>query len=192
MRTAGAVALGLLLGGLLAAGAGAEPGAPARTRAATCANVNLLPTPADRVAVDSATLCLINRIRLAHHLGALKSNHDLRVVAARQVSSMVTRNYFADDTPSGRTPMAMIAATRYAAHAASLSTAENIGWGTGSDATPQEIVLAWMNSPEHRAIILTGEYEEAGVGVNPSVPSVLEVSPPGATYAIEFGLRQPS
>jgi hypothetical protein len=51
------------------------------------------------------------------------------------------------------------------------------------------MVAAWMHSPPHRAIILTGTFNDAGVGVTPIVPSDLGVGEGGATYAIEFAAR---
>jgi uncharacterized protein YkwD len=161
----------------------------AKTRSPSCANANLGPTPADTAAVDTATLCLIDRVRAAHHLRPLWSNHELQAVAATQVSDMVRRDYFSDNSPSGQSPGALIATIPYGAHAASLSTAQDLGWGTLSDATPAGIVAAWMHSPPHREIILTAEFRDAGVGVAPAVPSVLEAGWSGATYAVEFGAR---
>jgi len=159
--------------------------------ASTCSGSALHPSTSNTTAVNAATLCLVNRVRAAHRLRALRSNGDLERVASKQVHSMVRADYFADVSPSGQTPKGLAGATGYAAHATTLTIGEDIGWGTGSLASPAQMVLAWMNSPAHRAIILTGEFAEAGVDVTAAVPSVLEVSPPGATYAIEFGARQP-
>jgi uncharacterized protein YkwD len=39
---------------------------------------------------------------------------------------------------------------------------ENIAYG---QKTPQEVMNAWMNSPGHRANILSAVYNEMGVGV---------------------------
>jgi len=40
------------------------------------------------------------------------------------------------------------------------------GWGAGHPATqPAQIVTGWMNSPGHRKEILTGHYQEMGIGV---------------------------
>ena len=61
--------------------------------------------------------------------------------------------------------------------------------GTLADATPAGIVTAWMHSPPHREIILTAAFRDAGAGVVPAVPSVIAPGAPGATYAIEFGVR---
>jgi uncharacterized protein YkwD len=155
----------------------------------SCAYANLQPTSADTAIVDAATLCLIDRLRSAYHLRPLRSNHELQAVAGSQVSCMVSHDYFGDNSPSGQTPGTLIAAIPYGAHAASLSTAQNLGWGTLSAATPAGIVAAWMHSPPHREVILTGEFREVGVGVSPAVPSILGHGARGGTYAVEFAVR---
>lgn len=163
--------------------------APAKSR--PCPGANLTPTAANAVAVDAATLCLINNLRAAYRLGPVRANRELQSVATAQVDDMVGWDYFADNRPPEQTPASLIEATHYPAHSARLSTGQNIGWGTGPYATPAQMVTAWMASPPHREIILLSEYREAGVGVAPAVPSVLAQSQslPGATYAIEFAFR---
>lgn len=161
----------------------------ARTHPPFCANANLLPTPTDTATVDAATLCLIDRVRAAHHLRPLRSNHELQSVAATQVSDMVRHDYFGDNTTSGQSPGALIATIPYGAHAASLSTAQDVGWGTLSDSTPAGIVAAWMQSPPHRETILTAAFRDAGIGVAPAVPTVIGRGNRGATYAVELAVR---
>ena len=41
---------------------------------------------------------------------------------------------------------------------------ENIAWGYNSLSTPAEVVEEWMNSPGHRANILTPEFTKLAVG----------------------------
>jgi uncharacterized protein YkwD len=167
--------------------AGARAIALARSR--PCPGANLTPTAGDAPAVEKATLCLIDNLRAAYRRGPLRANRELQNVATTQVDDMVHWNYFADDRPPEETPASLIEATRYPAHSARLSTGQNIGWGTGAEATPAQMVAAWMASPPHRELILLGAYREAGVGVAPAVPSVLAQPLPGATYAIEFAAR---
>ena len=164
----------------------ASASAPARP----CPDAGLSPSPVNAASIDAATLCLVNQMRAAYGLHALHANRELRVLATSQVNAMVRWDYFADNRPPGVTPMALIASTHYPAHTRSLSIGQNIGWGTSGYATPISIVAAWMASPSHRKIILTGEYREAGAGVTAAVPPVLEPDFPGATYAIEFGARR--
>jgi len=174
----------LLISSALSAGS-----ALARTAAASCQGANLPPSAANVAAVDAVTLCLVDEVRTAHHLRPLRPNQELHAVAARQVNCVVRWNDFADDCPSGQTPWAQIAATPYGTHAAGLSIGQTLGWGTGPYRTPAEMVAAWMSSPPHREIILTGAFNDAGVGVAPAVPSILGAGEPGATYAIEFAGR---
>ena len=161
----------------------------APTKSHPCAGSNLVPTAGNAAAIDAATLCLIDNLRAAYRLGPVRANRELQGVATAQVEDMVSWNYFADNRPPERTPASLIEATRYPAHSARLSIGQNIGWGTGPYATPAQMVAAWMASPPHREIILLSEYREAGVGVAPAVPSVLDQALPGATYAIEFAVR---
>jgi uncharacterized protein YkwD len=175
--------------GCLGALGGAASGAGAASR--PCRNVNAHPNRASAAIVDAATTCLMNELRIAQGIRPLRPNRALAGVAAGQASDMVRGDYFGDQSISGQSPMARIMATSYTAHAASFNVlaAQNIGWGTGPNATPAGIVRAWMASPPHRQIILTGAYRDVGVGVAPAVPSVLGAGWLGGTYAVEFGAR---
>jgi len=161
----------------------------AKGRASSCAYANLRPTSADRSRVDAATLCLIDRVRAAYELRPLRPNRELQSVASAQTIGMVNNDYFDDNSPSGQSPAALIEAMPYGADAASLSTAQDLGWGTHSDATPAGMVRAWMGSPPHREIILTAAFRDAGIGIAPAVPKVIGRGTHGATYAVEFAAR---
>jgi uncharacterized protein YkwD len=165
---------------------------PALARAPhRCTGGGTKPATSDEATVERATLCLINRIRASHRLAQLHGNPALGILATSQVTTMIELDYFADVRPTGQTPLALIASTPYARRA-QVSIGQNIAWGTGSDATPGEIVEAWMASPPHRRIILTSAYRDAGVAVTPAIPSIVDggTAPAGATYAMEFGVRR--
>jgi uncharacterized protein YkwD len=176
-RTAIAVALASAAAAMLFA-----PGALA------CKGTNLQPTHANLARVTAATLCLIEHERLAYRLQPLRSNSSLRRIGSKQAGEMVIGEYFGDDSLSGWTPMQRIEASAYAARARSLSAGQNIGWGSGTLATPSAMVRAWMLSPPHREIMLTGAYRDIGVGIAPAAPRSTE-GLPGATYAVEFASR---
>jgi len=175
---------------LIAVGALGTAALPARGEAGYCAGAALRPTATNGPRIASATLCLINQVRRAYGLRPLRSNGELRKLAASQVDDMVSWNYFADDRPPGLTPMALVSETRYTTHATRLSVGQNIGWGTGEYATPAGMVAAWIASPGHLENIVTGEYREVGVGVTPAVPARFKPELPGATYAMEFAVRR--
>ena len=179
----------LALGASLAWAAAGAGRPPAKRASSTCPGSNVRPRRTNAARIDTATLCLIDEVRVAHGLHALRANRELQTVAVSQVETMVRLDYFSDTRPSGATPETLIAATRYGRHAESLSTAENIGWGTKSDATPAQMVTAWLQSPPHRENIFTAEFLEAGVGATAAVPSLLAHGESGATYALELATR---
>lgn len=186
---AAALALaGGLSGWTGASAAGSRAGA-VRPAHGSCSGASLPPTPADIARVATATLCLIERERRAHHLGVLRANSSLQRIAASQARDMVVGDYFGDNTPAGSTPWQRITASAYAAGAHSLSAGQNIGWGTEQLATPEGMVAIWMHSPPHREIMLTRGYRDIGVGVAPAAPSSLTEGQPGATYTVEFAAR---
>jgi uncharacterized protein YkwD len=159
---------------------------------APCSGASIAPDGRNAALIDAATLCLMNRVRAEYGLRALRRNGPLAAIAAGQADDMVRGDYFADDSLSGQTPLARIIASPYRptrTHVR-LQTAQNIGWGTGPNATPTGIFAAWMASPPHRAIILTAAYRDVGVGVAPSVPAEFVNGYVGGTYAVEFGARE--
>jgi uncharacterized protein YkwD len=164
---------------------------PTARAAAGCAGAGATPNGHNAALIDSATMCIMNRIRVENGMRPLHLNHALARIASGQARDMVHGHYFADHSMSGQTPLARIMASRYVSRASRshLQTAQNIGWGTGPSATPAGIVDAWMHSPPHRQIMLTPGYRDAGVGVSPSVPSGFVGRWAGGTYAVEFGTR---
>jgi uncharacterized protein YkwD len=175
-----------------AARAGAAGAGAAVTGCASstpCTGAGDVPDGRNSAVVDSATLCLMNRIRETYRLHPLRRNAALATIATGQARDMVRGDYFGDQSLSGQSPLARIMASSYslAPSRIRLLAAQNIGWGTGPNSTPRGIVRAWMHSPPHRAIILTGAYRDVGVGVAPTIPSVLGSSWTAGTYAVEFG-----
>jgi uncharacterized protein YkwD len=169
----------------------ALPSAPASAATGGCPGAEVRPSPANAAVVQAATLCLIDAERAAHQLHPLRSNRALQAVAVRQLACMMRSNRFAEDCPSGVTPLARIAATRYASHAAALSVGQNLGWATGADRTPAAMVAAWMRSRPHCENILTATFTDAGVAVTPFVPPTLGIDEPAVMYALELAARLP-
>ncbi len=159
--------------------------------AGACRGGSLLPGQASAAAIDASIICHINHARLAAHLAPLTPAHLLSAVAGHQATSMVSRDYFSDVRPSGVTPLTLVSHTSYSAHAATISVGEIIAWGSGKDSAPARIFSAWMASPGHREVILSGEFLEIGVAVTTAIPRVVGAHGSGATYAVEFGARRP-
>jgi uncharacterized protein YkwD len=163
----------------------AIPAASASADAA-CAGSELQPSAANLPQVEAATLCLINVQRAQNGLGTLTANTVLQGAALEHSQDMVRNNFFSHDSSSGEDFEDRILRFNYAPPNTEWVAGENIAWGTLSLATPDAIVVSWMNSPEHRANILSADYKELGVGVVPTTPSG---DPTGATYTADFGAR---
>ena len=151
-----------------------------------CAGADLAPTAADMPLVEGATLCLINVQRAQSGLAALTANSVLQSAALQHSQDMVNNNFFSHDSSSGEDFEDRILRFNYAPSNVEWVAGENIAWGTLSLSTPDAIVVSWMNSPEHRANILSSDFKELGVGVDPATPTG---DPSGATYTADFGAR---
>jgi uncharacterized protein YkwD len=172
---------GLMLSLLVAL---ALPAAPAA--GATCAGANTIPAASNLARVRSATLCLLNQQRRAHHLPPLRRNVALQRAATAFSRQMARERFFDHTAPDGTTFAQRIQAAGYANYSA---LAENIAWGSGSHATPAQIVDGWMHSPGHRRNILDGNLLEIGVGT-PAVTPQDASGQPAAIYTTDFGRRR--
>jgi uncharacterized protein YkwD len=190
MRVPGSAHAGLIrrtgAGVLLSAAVLALTSASPAAADPACPDSDLQPTAANLAQVEAATLCLINVQRAQNGLAALTANSVLASAALQHSQDMVRNNFFSHDSSSGEDFEDRILRFNYAPPNTEWVAGENIAWGTLSLATPDSIVVSWMNSPEHRANILHGQYKELGVGVEPATPTG---DPTGATYTADFGAR---
>lgn len=106
-----------------------------------------------------AIISLTNAKRAANGLPALTYNAQLASAAAGKASNMLAENYWAHNSPSGKTPWTFITGSGYRY----LYAGENLARDF-SDAG--SVVDAWMNSPSHRSNILDKNFSEIGVSVN--------------------------
>jgi uncharacterized protein YkwD len=156
--------------------------APAPASAAVCKNRNVDPSTTSLKTVERATVCLLNQKRRQYGLRKFRRNKRLSLASKRHSRSMVARKVFEHGNFVGR-----IKAARYLKGSGSWSVGENIAWGSGRLATPDEIVRAWMNSPPHRHNILASKFRHIGIGVVRGVPVRRNFD--GATYTTDFGRR---
>jgi len=155
-----------------------------------CPGANVVPTAHSVNAARDATACLVNRERTKRGLRALRTNRLLESSAGAYARDMVRRSFFAHVSPTGETLTERIREdTRYLAGALRWEIGENLAWGTGSLATPAQIVRGWMRSPGHRRNILHASYREMGLGVALGTPVDASAASGAATYANQFGRR---
>ena len=108
---------------------------------------------------EAQVLVLLNQIRAEHNLTPLVANTQLRNAARAHSTDMLRRGFFDHNSPSETWD------ARVARYIKAPLTGENIAWGSGTYGSPAGIVKQWMNSPPHRAIILTGELKRVGLGL---------------------------
>lgn len=116
-----------------------------------------IPTLDDIKAFENEVIRLTNVERSKNGLPALTQNWELSRVARYKSADMAAKGYFAHQSPTYGSPFTMMQnfGIRFSA------AGENIAMG---QRTPQEVVNAWMNSPGHRANILSRSYSQIGVG----------------------------
>jgi hypothetical protein len=85
-------------------------------------------------------------------------NRQLTAAAQAKANDMVQQNYWAHNAPDGKTPWKYLEDSQYTYE----SAGENLAYGFANSG---QIVTGWMNSPEHRANILNGNYQEVGFGI---------------------------
>jgi len=90
-------------------------------------------------------------------LSNLTLNSKLNSSAQAKANDMVSKDYWAHNTPSGQEPWVFFDSAGYDYQKAG----ENLAYGFS---TSSNTVVGWMNSPSHRANILDGAYTEVGFG----------------------------
>ncbi len=101
---------------------------------------------------------LTNKQRQEKGLSVLVENEALNKAAKLKAENMFAENYWAHFAPSGKTPWDFILGSGYKFTYAGENLAKNFY-------TPDEVVVAWMNSPTHRDNLLNSNYKDIGIAV---------------------------
>src|SRR5215217_4479408 len=120
--------------------------------AAGCPGASANTASADPGKLRSALLCVVNNKRAAHGLRALRVDRRVQRAAGRHARDMERRHYFAHQRAGG--PDLTTRLRRAGWHGSAWG--EAIAYGCGPLGSPRATVRAWMSSPPHRAIILSG------------------------------------
>ena len=115
-----------------------------------------------------------NQNRTTNNLPALSESPLLDAAAQEKANDMVANNYFAHTSPAGITPWYWFQNVGYSFTFAGENLAVNF-------ADSQDVTSAWMNSPEHRANILSNNYTQIGMA---TAQGMYEGEP--ATYVVEL------
>ena len=117
-----------------------------------------IPSASDVTSQENEVVRLVNVERSKQGLQSLKINWQLARVARYKSQDMANKGYFSHTSPTYGSPFQMMESFGIKFSAAG----ENIAMGQRS---PSEVMIAWMNSPGHRANILSPSYWEIGVGL---------------------------
>jgi uncharacterized protein YkwD len=157
---------------------------PARAQApAACGSAAQTLDAAPPAAVEAAISCLVNAERSARGLVPVARAEALETSAQRHAVDMVARRYFAHVSPSGGTVDKRARRAGYLTGAC-WALGEDLGWAPPSVASAQDLVVAWMESPTHRAVILDPSFREIGIGLVNRAPTG---DGTGATFVLELG-----
>jgi len=140
--------------------------------------------------LERALVRELNRTRAVHGVRPLRFGDGLDVAAAQHSRSMLQHGYFdhssADGTPFDRRIRRFYPDRgwrRWAVGEALLSSPIEI--------SAREIVQAWIDSPPHRAVILSSTYRDAGLGVYFADAATGSFrGEPALVVTADFGLRE--
>lgn len=118
---------------------------------------------------SAQALQLLNRDREKHGLAPLVYSAELSQLAERYAEDMIARKFFSHNDPDGRSPFDRMRASGIAYRHAGENLAINDNVAAAQ--------TAFMNSPTHRANVLSPQFTEVGIGVR--------VAPNGKTYVVQ-------
>src|SRR5262245_25948817 len=172
----------------LVAAAATLPAVPgdADARRAPCADRDVEFEAAPQQARE-ALVCEIARVRARRDLRRLDTDERLSKAARRHAADMVERHYFSHYSPAGADVADRARRTGYAKRTCSWRLGEVLAWGVGGRSTAAATVRAWMDSPDHRRILVSDRYSDLGIGTVAGTPE--QEYPHGLTAAAVLGRR---
>jgi uncharacterized protein YkwD len=124
-------------------------------------------TSAERLIVaprlENRVAARVNVIRRGHGLDALRESLGLAVAARLHTREMALKGYFEHKSASGTVFWRRIERNYASRGFGRWEVGENLAWNTVR-ATAVDIVRQWMESPSHRANILSRSWRELGLG----------------------------
>jgi uncharacterized protein YkwD len=141
-------------------------------------------------ALELGVLANVNALRRQHRLAPLRFSSKLTAAARLHSTEMAQRGYFSHDSANGTSFDKRISRFYSLGGKRYWSVGENLLWSS-PDVDAAGALNMWLNSPEHRKILLTGRWREIGLA------AVHTSSAPG-TYAgrevtivtADFGVRR--
>ena len=158
--------------------------ADARRQACANRNVEFEIAPQD---AREALICEIDRLRARRGLRKLDVDWRLAKAARRHANDMVDRHYFSHYSPAGSDVADRARRTGYAKRTCAWRLGEVLAWGVEGRSTAAATISAWLDSPDHRRILVSNRYSDLGVGTVAGTPEL--AFPHGLTAAAVLGRR---
>ena len=119
---------------------------------AATAGVMLLPSSAAAGGAEQEAIEALNDVRRAHGLAPLRESGSLNNSSGHYARKMLRHDFF------GHGPSIAVAG-------GFRSAGETLAYHTGRNAQPRRTVTRWMNSPGHRAVLLSPGFRWVGMGL---------------------------
>ncbi len=140
--------------------------------------------------LNRQVLAGVNAYREQNHLHALRLSAELNRSASQHSFEMGADGYFAHNSASGQAFWQRIQQYYGSAHARYWAVGENLLWASPG-VNAEHAMQMWINSPEHRANLLSPRWREIGVS------AVRVLSAPGIFHGTrvtiittDFGVRR--
>ena len=117
-----------------------------------------------RVTLEAAVVRAMNRVRVADGLRPLRTSPGLRAAARGHSRAMLEKGFFAHESADGTAFSERIRRHYPSRGWRTWSVGEALLASPGSDVEAAAIVDSWLESPPHRAIILSPSWRDAGIG----------------------------
>ena len=114
----------------------------------------LVPTASATASTQSSVVRRVNQVRAQHGLAPFRMNTALGRAAGAHSAAMIAGGGLSHGSLQSRLHRYLSAATY----------GEAIAWMPGRLGTAASVVNAWLNSPPHRAILLSPQFHRIGVG----------------------------
>lgn len=142
-------------------------------------------------ALEQGILRDVNHLRVAHGLAALQPSAALGSAATFQSKALLAQGLFDHSTPGSGSFTSRLRRFYPTARASSWSVGENLLWSSAG-ISPAQAVELWLQSPEHRRIMLDPSWREFGIGAvyAPAASGVYAAANgPVVVVTVDFGAR---
>jgi len=186
-RTAIAIAIAVLA---VSAPGGSAAASTSRSAAGACADAGTIATDeTTRLAAVEAVRCLVNLERAARGLRAVRASGLLQSAAEGHSRDMVASKFVGHTSLDGTSVRQRVRRTGYIRRSKVTLVGEVLSWGSGTFASPNQLVAALMESPQHKRTLLDRRFRDVGVGFAFGAPMAGMGSSRSATVTVNFGRR---